>query len=101
MSKDKRIVYYVAYDITEDETRGKVALTLKKYGMDRIQKSLFCGRLNSQSVKDLAEELIGTIKGKKSVYLIPTTKSLADKIIIIGIGFDKDYIYDKKQGEVI
>ncbi len=101
MVKNNGIIYYAAYDITEDNIRNKVIIILRKYGMDRIQKSLFCGRLNGQSLKDLKEEVSAIVDGNNSLYLIPTTSALADKVITIGVGFDKDYIYDKKAGEVI
>ncbi len=101
MNKNKGTIYYAAYDITENKIREKVIIVLEKYGMDRIQKSLFCGSLNSQRLKDLTEELKRIINNKNSLYLIPTTKKLADAVIMLGRGFDKEYTYDRKAGDVI
>ncbi|MFN7106349.1 MAG: CRISPR-associated endonuclease Cas2, partial [Pyrobaculum sp.] len=47
----------VVYDITEDQVRNKVAEVLKAFGLQRIQKSAFVGRLPPPLVKELAEKI--------------------------------------------
>ena len=43
----------VVYDISDDNLRNKVADVLKDFGMRRIQKSAFIGRLTFEERKDL------------------------------------------------
>ncbi len=101
MKQNRKIFYYAAYDISKNSIRSKIIVILRKYGMDRVQKSLFCGFLNSQSIKDLKDEIKINIEMGDSLYLIPTSKKLMEKVVIIGKGFDKDYIFERKTGDII
>ena len=52
----------VIYDISDDEIREKVAQICMDYGLVRIQKSAFLGRINSQRRKSLIKALERKIK---------------------------------------
>ncbi|ACB40071.1 CRISPR-associated endonuclease Cas2 [Pyrobaculum neutrophilum] len=53
----------VVYDITENDVRAKVADILRAYGLARIQRSAYVGRLPPALVKELAERLARAVKG--------------------------------------
>ncbi|MEM2883233.1 MAG: CRISPR-associated endonuclease Cas2 [Nitrososphaerales archaeon] len=43
----------VIYDISDDELRMKVAQACKRFGLVRVQKSAFSGRIRSSLRKEL------------------------------------------------
>lgn len=95
-------MYYAIYDITDDSTRSDIVQILKNIGFVRIQKSVFCGNLTSQQRKDIIEMVKITIRnGNDSFYLILACKQCFGKIQIIGKGFDKEYVTNKKESMVI
>jgi len=63
----------VIYDITENELRLKVAQACKRYGLIRIQKSAFLGRISNALRKELIASLKRLIEGTENniqVYVI-------------------------------
>lgn len=52
----------IIYDISEDDVRFRIADVLKSYGLKRIQKSAFIGRLPSHLLKDLVLKVRKVIK---------------------------------------
>lgn len=98
----KSNMYYAVYDITDDCTRSDIVQMLKNIGFVRIQKSVFCGSLTSQQRKDIIEMVKITIRNDNdSFYLILACKQCFGKIQIIGKGFDKEYVTNKKDSMVI
>lgn len=55
----------VIYDISDDDTRLKVAKICKRFGLSRIQKSAFLGELTSSKRKELTLKLRKTLGGKR------------------------------------
>lgn len=96
----KKNMYYAIYDITGNSTRSSIIYILKNQGFVRIQKSVFCGSLSGQSKKDLIESIKILINENDSFYLILTCNQCFGKIKIIGKGFDKEYVSDKKSAVV-
>ena len=97
----KKNMYYAVYDITENSTRTSVIHILKNQGFIRIQKSVFCGSLSGQSKKDLIELIKITVNENDSFYLILACNQCFGKIKVIGKGFDKEYVSDKKPAIVL
>ena len=97
----KKSMYYAVYDITDDSTRSSVIYILKNQGFTRIQKSVFCGSLSGQNKKDLIESIKIIVNENDSFYLILTCNRCFGKIKIIGKGFDKEYVSDKKPAVVL
>ena len=63
----------VIYDITEDDLREKVAQACKRYGLVRVQKSAFLGRIPSSLRKELIaviKRLIDGTRDNVQVYVI-------------------------------
>lgn len=63
----------VIYDIADDTLRLKVAEACKEFGLVRIQKSAFLGRIDSQKRKNLKhklKEILGNSPGNIQVFII-------------------------------
>ena len=56
----------VIYDITEDDTRNKIADICTAFGLTRIQKSAFIGHLTSSERKELLAKLKRASTGSKA-----------------------------------
>jgi len=97
----KKNMYYAVYDITENSIRTSVIHILKNQGFSRIQKSVFCGSLSGQNKKDLIESIKMIVSDNDSFYLILTCNQCFGKIKIIGKGFDREYVSDKKPAVVL
>ena len=71
--------HVVAYDISQDRIRNKVANILKSYGLKRIQYSIFGGSLSQNRVEMLDIELKRYVKAGhgdvRIFYLCPHRKS--------------------------
>jgi CRISPR-associated protein Cas2 len=78
------VLVWIVYDIVEDKTRTKVAKQCKKFGLVRVQKSVFLGKL---------EELID--EDTDSVYLFPFCQEDFRRINVLGQGFDKKLVNDE------
>lgn len=53
----------MVYDITEDDVRNKVAEVLRSFGLERIQRSVFVGRLPPALEKELVERIRRVVRG--------------------------------------
>lgn len=94
-------MYYAIYDVTDNRVRTRVAQALKDAGLVRVQKSVFCGSLSSQQKKDLVEKLKRIAGSSDSVYLILTCHKCFGKVVIIGQGFDQEYVAGELESLVI
>jgi CRISPR-associated endonuclease Cas2 len=56
--------YIVAYDIQSNTKRTKLVKILEKYGMIRIQLSVFCGMIKDKIMKKMNKEIRGLTLGK-------------------------------------
>ncbi len=56
----------IVYDIPDDVLRGKVSQTLKDYGFERVQYSVFTGSRTQNVLESLALELRAIIKKKEA-----------------------------------
>jgi len=90
------VLVWVIYDISDDRIRGRVAQICKGYGLYRVQKSAFLGDLNKNESDSLALECEELIEEVDSVFVFPMCDDCFKKIKLIGEGFDKDLVSDKK-----
>jgi CRISPR-associated protein Cas2 len=75
----------VVYDVAEDDVRNKVAETLKAFGLARVRKSAFIGRLPPALVKELAERLRRVIRNANAdIIILKIDKKTLDTMIRIG-----------------
>ncbi len=84
------------YDIASNKTRSRVAKQCKKYGLTRVQKSIFLGKLNLNRFDELAQFFLEQIEEETdSVYLFPFCQEDFRKINVLGQGFDKKLVNDE------
>ena len=84
------------YDITSNKARNRVAKKCKKYGLTRVQKSIFLGKMDFNRFDELAEFCLEEIEEETdSVYLFPFCQDDFRKINVLGQGFDKKLVNDE------
>lgn len=93
-------MYYVAYDVSDDDIRSGLIQILKDAGFTRIQKSVFCGKISQQQKKDIVEKVKQVITDDDSFYMFLACQHCFGKVTIIGKGFDKEYVSNEKAAEV-
>ncbi|MCP4221423.1 MAG: CRISPR-associated endonuclease Cas2 [bacterium] len=88
---------WVIYDIESskdgDKRRRQIIKEIEKFGLYRVQKSVFLGNIESNHLDELelfSREIIDA--DKDSVYLFPMCKTDFDAVKIIGQGFDKELV---------
>lgn len=96
----KKNIYYAIYDIKDNGIRDSVIQILKNHGFIRIQKSVFCGNTSSQRRKDLIEIIKNVVTEEDSFYLLQSCNQCFGKLTIVGKGFDKDYVSDRKSVDI-
>jgi len=97
----KKNMYYAVYDVSKNNTRTSVIHTLKNHGFVRIQKSVFCGNISNQQKKDLIEIIKYLISKEDSFYLILSCNKCFGRVVIVGKGFDKEYVADKRSAMIL
>lgn len=84
------------YDITSDKIRNRVAKQCKKYGLTRVQKSIFLGKMDYNRFEELTDYCLDEIEEETdSVYLFPFCQEDFRKINVLGQGFDKKLVNDE------
>jgi len=90
------ILVWAMYDIAENKARNKIAKKCKKYGLTRVQKSIFLGRLDTNRFDELAELCLDLMdEDTDSVYLFPFCQDDFRRIQVLGQGFDKRLVNDE------
>ena len=90
------VLVWIIYDIVEDKTRARVAKTCKQYGLERVQKSAFLGKLKMSRFDELSEKCLSLInEDEDSVYLFPFCQDDFKRIKVLGQGFDKKLINEE------
>lgn len=87
---------WVVYDIVDTKKRTKVAKVCKGYGLYRVQKSVFLGRLNNNQIDELGIRCGDIIEEEvDSVYVFPLCDDDFKKVKLLGQAFDKKLVSDK------
>lgn len=90
------VLVWIVYDITDDKLRNRVAKECKKYGLERVQKSVFLGRLESNRFDEISEKCLDMIDEETdSVYIFPFCQEDFRRIRVLGQGFDKKLVNDE------
>ncbi|HIC85887.1 MAG TPA: CRISPR-associated endonuclease Cas2 [Desulfobacterales bacterium] len=90
------VLVWIIYDIVDDKARAKVAKTCKQYGLERVQKSAFLGKLKMNRFDELSEKCLSLINEEEDrVYLFPFCQDDFKKIKVLGQGFDKKLINEE------
>jgi len=87
---------WIMYAISENKPRAKLSKLCKKYGLTRVQKSIFLGKLDTSRFDELTEHCQGLIDDETdSVYLFPFCQEDFKRIQVLGQGFDKKLVNDE------
>ncbi|SOE24058.1 CRISPR-associated protein, Cas2 family [Spirosomataceae bacterium TFI 002] len=80
------MLYLICYDIENDRLRSKVAKTLEKAQLQRIQYSVFLGEVSEKNLKDISIriEKIRSEASDFNVICIPLHQPVIDTIFEIG-----------------
>ncbi|BBO82137.1 CRISPR-associated endonuclease Cas2 [Desulfosarcina ovata] len=90
------VLVWIVYDIVEDGVRNRVAKQCKKFGLQRVQKSVFLGRLENNRFDELGEICRDMIdEDTDSVYLFPFCQEDFRRINVLGQGFDRKLVNDE------
>ena len=90
------VLAWILYDISADRRRNKVAKACKQYGLIRVQKSAFLGKLERNRFDELAETCLSLIDEETdSVYLFPFCQEDFRAVQVLGQGFDKKLVNDE------
>ena len=84
------------YDISNTSKRTKVAKLALQYGLYRVQKSVFLGSIDQNSLDEVvlrSEKLID--EETDSLYVFPMCKADFKSVILKGQAFDKKLVNDE------
>lgn len=75
----------VIYDISSNSDREKLASKLKSFGLERVQKSAFIGRVSSSTLKDIERVAKRFIKTCTDVvHIIPLSTYEYQRMKVLG-----------------
>ena len=77
-------ICYIFYDIPDDKLRNRVADTLKNFGLERLQKSVFVGEMTYNRAEELAlilDDIIGKEDADVRIVFVPP--SFKDRVIVV------------------
>ena len=89
------LVWFI-YDITDNKSRRKIAAIAKQSGLYRIQKSVFLGNIDKNTMDEAvleSEELLDT--ETDSLYVFPMCRQDFKSVILKGRAFDKSLVNDE------
>jgi CRISPR-associated protein Cas2 len=90
------ILVWIIYDISDDKMRTRVSKACKKYGLERVQKSAFLGRLELNRFDELSQKCRSMINEEvDSVYLFPFCQEDFKKVKVLGQGFDPKLVNEE------
>ncbi len=80
------LIVVVAYDIYSDRLRDKARRLLLRYGLSRISKSVYAGRINWETAKEIAFKLSQILEGEDSAVVIPVSEKDFLRAIAVSAG---------------
>lgn len=83
MARPARMRFVIAYDVSDDGKRGKLANLLLDYG-ERVQKSVFEAELSSKDVQELLTRAVNYLEQEDSLRLYPLCQTCTRNVQIYG-----------------
>ena len=90
------MLVWAIYDISVTKKRNRIVKLCKEAGLYRVQKSVFLGEIDKNTLDELAlksEEIID--KKTDSVYIFKMSVDEFKNVILIGQAFDKKFVSDE------
>lgn len=89
------LVWFI-YDITENKPRTKIVKIAKRYGLYRVQKSVFLGKIETSRLDEMVLESEAYINEETdSLYVFPMCEKDFKSVILKGQAFDKNLVTDE------
>lgn len=89
------LVWFI-YDITENKARTKISKIARQNGLYRVQKSVFLGNIDKNTLDSVVLESEALINMKTdSLYVFPMCKQDFQSVILKGQAFDKSLVNDE------
>jgi CRISPR-associated protein Cas2 len=85
--KTKEMICFIMYDIEDNKIRTAVAKYLLKKGCQRVQKSVFLGKMDYPMFRDMhqtLQELQEAYDNDDSILLVPISENELQKMKMIG-----------------
>jgi CRISPR-associated protein Cas2 len=90
------MIVWVMYDIKINKSRSRIAKLCQKYGLYRVQYSVFLGTLEENEKDELKVEIEEWIEPETdSVYIFPMSKNELKQTVLMGQAFDKNLVTDQ------
>lgn len=90
------MLVWCIYDITKDKTRNKIAKTAQRYGLYRVQKSVFVGTVNDNKLDEFSIVCNKEIDEETdSVFIFPLCEKDFKSVITHGQALDRKLITDE------
>jgi CRISPR-associated protein Cas2 len=92
--KSTEMISFIMYDIEDHKVRRHVAKYLLKKGCTRVQKSVFVGRLERKTVKEMQEvlkEVQAMYDNNDSIFFLPAGEENISGMRIIGRNIDFEF----------
>jgi len=90
------MIIWVLYDIQDTKARTKVSKICKRYGLYRVQKSVFLGSVEETEKESMSLEIEQLINPEvDSVYIFPMSKRELKQTVLLGQAFDKKLVTDE------
>ena len=88
---------WLIYDITDDRKRRELIRIAQKYGLYRVQKSVFLGNIEKEKLDKVKKKKKKVIDLKEdSVYIFPVCDADYKKATLLGLSFEEDIVRDEK-----
>lgn len=84
------------YDISNNKSRTKIAKIAEENGLYRVQKSVFLGKINENTIDEIVLQSEALIDEKKdSLYVFPMCDKDFKQVILKGQAFNKKMVSDE------
>lgn len=92
--KSSEMISFIMYDIEDHRVRNHIAKYLLKKGCMRVQKSVFVGRLERKTVKemqDILKEIQAMYENNDSIFFLPAGEDNISGMRVIGKNIDFEF----------
>ncbi|MFH0736425.1 MAG: CRISPR-associated endonuclease Cas2 [bacterium] len=87
------MICWVMYDIKNDKTRGKISKHCIQAGLNRVQYSVFLGKMEPNQKDTLTLQCQQLFNSETdSIYIFPMSKDELKDTVLLGQAFDKKMI---------
>ncbi len=94
----KMDLYLICYDIVEDDIRTAISNICKDFGLDRIQYSVFLGKLNKTQLNEIKHRFNDTItSGNANIHIVFICNSCSAKYQILSVKNKTDENIDENK----